>query len=136
MLLLQYLRHTLEVVVTHLGVGDPRIALGSRHLTMAQEGLHRGDLSPVLQQLCGKGVTQAMTTGVYLRLCRIELERAHLAVRGGGKGEQSIKSSIDPVQAQVEQMVEAIFTPAHTDSLEALLNEPFTGAFHQAAADR
>ena len=74
MLLLQYLRHTLEVVVTHLGVGDPRIALGSRHLTMAQEGLHRGDLSPVLQQLCGKGVTQAMTTGVYLRLCRIELE--------------------------------------------------------------
>ena len=61
---------------------------------------------------------------------------AHLAVLGGGKGEQIIESSVDPVQTQVKQVVEAIFTPAHTDPLEALLNEPFAGAFDQATANR
>ena len=82
-------------------------------------------------QHCGRKLTK-----LHARGREIELRRAHLAVRGGSKGKQIIESSIDPVQAQVEQMVEAIFTPAHTNSLETLLNEPFTGTFHQTAADR
>jgi hypothetical protein len=74
--------------------------------------------------------------GCTCRQCNKTAHGAHLAVRGGSKGKQIIESSIDPIQAQVEQMVEAIFTPAHTNSLETLLNEPFTGTFHQTAADR
>jgi hypothetical protein len=31
-------------------------------------------------------------------------------------------------------MVKAILTPAHTDTLEALLNQPFTGTFHHSGA--
>jgi hypothetical protein len=31
-------------------------------------------------------------------------------------------------------MVKAILTPAHTDTLEALLNQPLTGTFHHSGA--
>ena len=30
-------------------------------------------------------------------------------------------------------MVESVFTPAHTDPFESLLDQPFTGAFDDAA---
>jgi hypothetical protein len=33
-------------------------------------------------------------------------------------------------------MIEPRFTPAHTYPFEALLNQPFTGTFHQATANR
>ena len=33
-------------------------------------------------------------------------------------------------------MIETIFTPAHPNSLEPLLNQPFTGTFDHPAAQR
>jgi hypothetical protein len=35
----------------------------------------------------------------------------------------------------MKQMVEAVFTPAHADTLESLLNQPLAGTFNQAAAN-
>jgi len=33
-------------------------------------------------------------------------------------------------------VVKALLAPAHTNALEALLNQPFTGTFHHARAQR
>jgi hypothetical protein len=55
---------------------------------------------------------------------------AHLKAGGGGKIEQIIESSIDPGQPQAEEMIESILAPAHTNPLEALLDEPFAGALY------
>jgi hypothetical protein len=54
--------------------------------------------------------------------------------RDGGK--KGIKALIDPGQAQQQEMIEALLTPAHPDPFEALLNQPLAGTFHHARAER
>jgi len=61
----------------------------------------------------------------------IARQRAHLEVGGVLQLKQIIKSPIDPIEPQVKQVVETFFTPTHTDTLESLLDEPFTSAFDQ-----
>ena len=70
--------------------------------------------------------------------CRIlELVRAYLLVGGGGHcREETIKALVNPRQAEMAQMIEPRFAPAHAYPFEALLNEPLAGAFHQATANR
>ena len=63
-------------------------------------------------------------------------EGAYLRVRGQGQAEQGLKASVDPGESEVQEMVETILTPAHPDSLEPLLNKPFTGTFDHPAAQR
>jgi hypothetical protein len=71
------------------------------------------------------------------RLTYIDDLRAHLRLGGGhSRREKSIKTAVHPRQTQMKQMVEAVFTPAHTHTLESLLNQPLAGTFNQAATNR
>ena len=36
----------------------------------------------------------------------------------------------------MEEIVKSVLAPAHANSLETLLDEPFAGTLHQATADR
>ena len=57
--------------------------------------------------------------------------RAYLLVGGGHHvWEEAIESLVNPRQSKIEQMIEPRFTPTHTYPFEALLDQPFTGAFH------
>src|SRR5439155_12366128 len=60
---------------------------------------------------------------------------AHLLVGGGLKLylKQGLEGAVDPGKSQVQQMVETVLTPAHTNPLEPLLNTPFAGAFDHPA---
>jgi hypothetical protein len=49
----------------------------------------------------------------------------HLPIGGGRWCEQGIEAAIDPGEPQMQQMIEAILVPAHTNAFEALLDEPF-----------
>src|SRR5712691_11526399 len=64
--------------------------------------------------------------------------RAQLLVGGGLKLylQQGLEGAVDPDKSQVQQMVETVLTPAHTNPLEPLLNQPFTGAFDHPAPQR
>ena len=50
--------------------------------------------------------------------------------------EEAIESLVNPRQSKIEQMIEPRFTPTHTYPFEALLDQPFTGTFHSATANR
>lgn len=63
-------------------------------------------------------------------------KRAYGSGEGGSQSEQIIKPTVHPSQTQVKQMIEAILTPAHAHTFEALLNQPLAGAFHNATANR
>jgi hypothetical protein len=51
---------------------------------------------------------------------------------GSGQSEQVIETFVDPSQPEVEQVIESILAPTHTDPLETLLDEPFAGTLYQA----
>ena len=56
---------------------------------------------------------------------------AYLLVGGGDHcWEEPIKALVNPRQAEMEQMIEPRFAPAHAHPFEALLNEPLAGTFH------
>ena len=55
---------------------------------------------------------------------------------GNGQSEQVIETFVDPGQPEVEQVIESILAPTHTDPFETLLDEPFAGTLHQTTADR
>src|SRR5262249_23668001 len=61
---------------------------------------------------------------------------AYLRVRGQGQAEQGLKASIAPGKPERQEVIETLLTPAHPDPLAALLDEPLTGTFHHAAAQR
>jgi len=69
------------------------------------------------------------------------LERAYLRVGGGGsqrlrnRRKKVIKAVIGPSQPEQQEVVKAVLAPAHTNTLEALLNQPFTGTFHHLLDD-
>src|SRR5712691_5987763 len=72
-----------------------------------------------------------MVSCIGLTQKRYSSLRAHLLVGGGLKLylKQGLEGAVDPGKSQVQQMVETVLTPAHTNPLEPLLNKPFTGAF-------
>ncbi|MGF1520059.1 MAG: hypothetical protein ACFCVB_19970 [Nodosilinea sp.] len=43
-----------------------------------------------------------------------------------------LKSYTSPSQLEQQEMVKAVFTPAHTNTIKPLLNEPFAGTFHHS----
>ena len=45
-------------------------------------------------------------------------------------------ASINPKQTEMEQVIETVLTPAHTNAFETLLDEPLAGTFHHATAER
>jgi hypothetical protein len=57
---------------------------------------------------------------------------AHLSV-GGDTRKQGIEPLIHPAEPQVQQMREALLTPAHAHPLDPLLDQPFAGALHHPA---
>ena len=50
--------------------------------------------------------------------------------------EERVEAIIGPGEAKHEEVVEAVLAPAHADALEALLDEPFDGAFDEATPER
>jgi len=67
---------------------------------------------------------------------------AYLEVRGTIRSglkhsrEELFKSVIGPSQPKQQEMVEAVLTPANTNPLESLLNQPFTSTFNHFRAQR
>jgi hypothetical protein len=75
--------------------------------------------------------------GAVYTLHAEEVKRAYLLVGGGDHcREETIKALVDPCQAEMEQMVEPRFAPAHAHPFKALLNEPLASALHHATTNR
>src|SRR5205085_11622942 len=62
---------------------------------------------------------------------------AYLLVGGGHYvWEEAIESLVNPRQSEMKPIIEPHVAPAHTHPFEALLNQPLTGTFHKATANR
>ncbi len=61
---------------------------------------------------------------------------AYLLLRGRRTFEQIVKCSIHPGKSYMKQMIQAIFTPAHSDTCKSLRYHPFADTFNHSASNR
>ncbi len=79
-------------------------------------------------------LTPASERATHLWL-KNETARAYSRVGGANGLKQFVISFVYPGKTQVEQIIEPVFAPSHSDTFESLLYKPFAGTFHHAAAN-